>query len=304
MNVVISFQKIGSGSYEMASLKIAKFVASMTSAQIVDDMNSAVGVLSSGKQIKTLFVVSGMWQFCKTRDLFVEVCKKAFSDGARMFFCSNEYTNPVPSPIKNVFSSGFTTLSNERINKPGWLNINWNAITFTIKQECWIGKPISPNTLLYYGAHRENRAGDFDTYLNGNIFQTVISTSKMNESKFKKHGSVCFDDCKSVEILCKKYGFTVYMTDKRNHKSVYVCPANRFYECLSFGLLQFIDRKAMLSFSRGFEGVDLSPFVVESIGDILKKKPFFESLRDLQVKTLATKNYKTELIGDFLNAVR
>lgn len=295
--VVVSFQKIGSGSYEMASLKIAKFVATETVARIVDTPETSIDELSSSDPIGRLFVVSGMWQFCKHRDFVVELCRKAERDGASIYFCCNDYKTPLPGEIRKTVDKVIQICNGDYGS--GKTMLNWNALTFYKDGSGWINKPTHDRVMVYYGAYRDGRKESFDRFLSGKRFVTAVSTSQRNFADFTKHGRLIYDEDKSIESLAGKYGFTVYMSDQINHEKMFVFPANRFYECLSYGLFQFIDRKTMLSF-RGFPTGNLEPFVVENDLQVYEKLNKIDFLRMAQKRLLFdAKDYQAHLRKQF-----
>lgn len=149
--------------------------------------------------------------------------------------------------------------------------------------------------MVYYGAYREGRKESFDRFLAGKLFLTAVSTSERNFSAFQKHGRLIYDGDKNIASLAKKYGFTVYMSDQVNHEKMFVFPANRFYECLSYGLFQFIDRKTLLSF-RHLSNSTLEPFVVENDAQAYEKLHKIDFLRLAQKRLLFdSKDYQAHL---------
>lgn len=292
-DIVISFQKIGSGSYEMPTLKIAKFLAEEFSCVIVDSLETAAAAMSLSS-IKRVFVVSGMWQFCKFRDVACELVIRAMSLGAKLYFCCNDYKTPMPGELKRVAGDSFARVCNGDYG-PGSIMVNWNALTFYRGVGDLCSAPKN-NNMIYYGAYRDGRKSSFDAFFSGRKIKTFISTSERNFPEFKSHGPVEYEPLKDICALSKKYGFTVYVSDKVNHSKMFVFPANRFYECLSYGIFQFIDEKTMLSF-KDFDKKAIQPFVVASDSDVFSKIQSMDLLRSAQKRLLYdAKDYRAHLV--------
>ena len=93
-----------------------------------------------------------------------------------------------------------------------------------------------------------------------------------------------------------QFQFTVYSHDDMPTGTA-VTPANRFYECLSAGVLMFFDHETKPSFDR--MGIDISPWIVASQEDIAEKMLNYKQLRQLQNDKLRNRNYLKELEKEF-----
>lgn len=153
---------------------------------------------------------------------------------------------PEPKSRKHLWSS--------------FLQLNLNALIF---------HPLDPApassrayNLLYYGMYREGRSKYFRKYLNKDF---IVSTSPKNVITFKGIGCKC-RFCRAFRWSRKGsvfslFRYSLYIEDEYTHKH-YNYPANRFYEALSYGLIQLFDEKCLPTFEKA--GYDIAPFIVKN----------------------------------------
>ena len=124
---------------------------------------------------------------------------------------------------------------------------------------------------IYYGAARSGRLEYFKKYLFSGMY---ISTSKKNIKKFIEliEEDVKLKFIEPINFLksspLRFFRYTIYMEDKASHNN-YCNPANRFYECLSFKVVQFFDEKCLNTFNH--YGIDIDDFVVSNRKELINK---------------------------------
>ena len=172
-----------------------------------------------------------------------EIVKYIRSSGRKLHILANY---PEPKSKKKLWSS--------------FQQLNLNALIF---QDL---VPASASSraynIVYYGMYREGRIKYFRRYLNKNF---IISTSPKNIITFKALG------CKSR--FCRPFlwsskgsvfslfRYSLYIEDEYTHKH-YNYPANRFYEALSYGIIQLFDESCLPTFETA--GYDIAPFIVRN----------------------------------------
>lgn len=139
------------------------------------------------------------------------------------------------------------------------------------------------NKPLYYGTFRERRKKYFDIYFKKNF---LISSAPKSLKKFMQFypKNIFLNRLKFFpfpQLIFFKY--SLYIEDIFTH-SHYNFPANRFYECLSYGVVQFFDVNCLNTFKT--YNLDISDFIVENYDDLMKriKKANYKRLWEKQKK--------------------
>lgn len=119
---------------------------------------------------------------------------------------------------------------------------------------------------LYYGTFRLGRLNYLRKYIHDNDY-IFLSISKKNLRKLKKYqinAKKIIDKIKNIGYKNSTLVFfkhSLYIEDEFTHQN-YNYPANRFYECLSYDVVQFFDSSCKNTFDR--YGLDVSKFMVNS----------------------------------------
>ncbi|MBA7670512.1 hypothetical protein ES703_78658 [subsurface metagenome] len=188
---------------------------------------------------------------------------------SKLFWITNEYNIRLNSEIvKYIRSSGrklhilanYPEPKSKRKLWSSFLQLNLNVLIFrsltplSLKQRHY--------SIVYYGMYRDGRAKYFRKYLNSDF---IVSTSPKNIITFKQLG------CKSR--FCRPFlwsnkgsvfslfRYSLYIEDEYTHKH-YNYPANRFYEALSYGVIQLFDESCSFTFDKA--GYDIAPFIVRN----------------------------------------
>ncbi len=223
-----------------------------------------------------IFVVNGMECFCEYRDKILPFIEN--SKQAKLYWCSNDYMLEPSKKIKEyLLSNNCTLLStvDEEQYKNKWFTkyqyVNFNILTLNLNFNYKFIDKIA-NSIIYYGAFRKGRVFFFKKYFPF-LKNLYVSTTEKNFSKFRDINSNInlinkFDFVNAISMDLAKYMYTIYLEDEKSNL-FYCSPANRFYECISNGVLQLFDSSCVKTFST--YGIDISEFVVNDSEDILHK---------------------------------
>lgn len=261
----IAVLHVNSSGIESTSptMRIAKFVAEELAVPLVHDVATARRHKDTVFDI--LFVKYGMLKFSSHRDEALRIYSRAKYvinlENDYLFALDKRFSTP-----DEVWSTVATVAGRTRY-------VNWNILTrlpLRVWKEGPGNLPIPENKgLVYYGAHREDRVGDFKLYFKDAPYPVCISTFRGR----KKFLETCGDNIQVVGAFRDPFApanwqYTVYIADETSN-TLYCSPATRFYECLQMGLTQFIDVKAVGTFKEA--GIEVPPTAIVSSPKELKK---------------------------------
>lgn len=249
-DVVVHMTKCKPGS-TIASTRIANFLAEELEIPLVDDTPELAD------EYGTVFLVNGPSAFFEWRDELAEMIRRC----QLMVWVQNDYTVFPPTQVRRALEDAdinvvFWSTIPARIEHSFWRDyamdedrcINWNRLTWTpIQPE----EPTIPG-LFYYGAFRDGRRRFFEEYLDTTLYPVHVSASKKAFGKFEDMNALIeqVDPLPDLVKQIQQFTATVYCEDRWSHEN-YCCPANRFYECLSAGLCQFIDVNSVHTLEEG-----------------------------------------------------
>lgn len=196
---------------------------------------------------------------------------------ANLYWLYNEYTLSLNSSVSNYFKSrGFSVITNlmqgcskditESAQKIHKINTNVTAYRDDVYNRSWDKKPFD---LVYYGSYRPNR----NKYVNEYFSDAYISTTEKNERLFISSGLESneyigvlrwvntdlskYYNVKNGIITPRKnmtsldmYKFSVYIEDEAIHQDKFNNLSDRFYECLSHGVVLFFDENCRYNVSQ------------------------------------------------------
>lgn len=252
---VMNFTKVRANGL-LASDRIATYIARQTGADLLDREERVRRL-----DYDMVFIVNGVPKFCSWMQVYQAICERC----RRFAFIGNDYKLTLPGNLRFIKDREFHLLAAYE-NTHGLANyryVNWNALTFQQN------RPLIPKLyrgLSYYGAYRDGRKIYFQRYLGGYKGSVFISTSPRNRVKFAAiNKSAHFFSMRDVIGEYGAFTDTVYIEDVFTHKH-YCSPANRFYECLSAGVMIHFDVNTAGTFLKA--GIDVSPWIVSSAEDI------------------------------------
>jgi hypothetical protein len=251
--------------------KIARLVSELAKAPLV--WNEDWAPKFSAKKTDILFIVNGVFAFCKNLPAVAPAIRKA----KRVIWIQNDYAIIPPksaskgeSPFRAAFRERaeaglpemeFWTTVEESIQSKQDRYVNWNAMAYGPLKKAQKPRVASPENLIYYGYFRDYRKDSFDKYFaKGKSWVNVASPSKDFPKlypKLKIIEPIKGDDW--LMQLRKNFGVGLYIEDKRQHVE-YHSPATRFYEMLSAGLPIAFDIDCHRTFKKykKFSGYDFS----------------------------------------------
>ena len=147
------------------------------------------------------------------------------------------------------------------------LNMNVTAFRDGIQKISFDDRPIR---LIYYGSYKPER----QIYLNEYFQNAVVSASSWNVNKFKINGlnakfidNLVWGSRDSTLNRCK---YSVYVEDKALHDNKYNHLSDRFYECVSNGVILFFDKNCKKNISKS--GYHIDDYFIISSKDELNEK--------------------------------
>lgn len=206
---------------------------------------------------------------------------------SNLFWLYNEYSLALNSSIFKFFKErSYEIITNiaegkeksaesKNAKKIHILNTNITAYRDEIIPYKWEDKKYD---LIYYGSYKPGR----QDYVNEYFQDQWISTSPKNKNFFKKDGLKGFFINRLIwgrnNSTLNNFKFSVYIEDKHTHEGGYNHLSDRFYECISNGVVLFFDENTK-------RNVELSEYDIDSY--------FFVSSRnDLQMKMKEINNNK------------
>jgi hypothetical protein len=282
---------------------------------LVDTYDRAQLFLEHGGPVGTLIIVNGPMAFCDFLEPLAELVRRA----EKVIWVQQDYTIMPPSasskaesPFRKVFADRnlrpifWTTVTNNRKTTEDRY-INWNQLTYN--QQTMPELSDEP-VLLYYGAYRQKREGDFKKFFAHPLrtYPVRISTTALRGKKF-----TALDPKNEIEIIPPFTGLDampacragLYIEDSVSHKEFH-SPANRFYEMLSAGIPILFDRNTLPTLA----GAGYKPepeWVVGSVYDLnttmSKDKEWFNMAR-VQQRAKWHEDYVSQLRDKLLEIWR
>lgn len=278
MDAIISFNKVSEGSI-LAHNKITKFIADSFGGDILDSKEKMLA--SMMKPYDRVFIVNGLECFCDYRDEMRQFLE--FHKERQLYWATNDYKLAPSKPLREIMEAGKTTLLStveESLHKNKFYKkyqyVNWNSLT--LNKSLDYKKIEKVGRLIYYGAFREGREKYFDKYFAQNLYEVHISTTRQNVDKFlaidQDHIRFYppFAWKNVISELCQ-FKFSIYLEDEASHKA-YCSPANRFYECLSNGVVMLFDASCAGTFIAA--NIDISSYLVNSPQELEDKMNIIE----------------------------
>jgi len=162
--------------------------------------------------------------------------------------------------------------------------------------------------ICYYGTFRRGRIDYFKKYIDKNIYLSISSQRKIR--KFKE---LLGNDLKiipafkwNIKSKFRLFKYSLYIEDEYTHTH-YNFPADRFYEALTYKVVQFFDINCKNTFDK--YGIDISDFIVRDKKDLYKKVRETDYLKAWNIQKKWIKKVKREKreiekkIDDFLNSI-
>jgi hypothetical protein len=307
-DIVVHMTEVKPGT-TLASTRIATFLCDTiksvgAAVDLVHTPESAKLALKQG-DIDNMFVVNGPTAFCPFR----EEIRKLTLVADEVIWVQNDYSCYPPSQMKRALRKRWpelqarsrwqrppvvwTTLP-DRCLEPRDRYLNWNQLTYK-KLECAANKKRTGG-LFYYGAGRGGRMKYFETYFCTKLYPVCVSVSKRGAGAFTKlsPGIEIVPPFLSMEEL-SRWQAVVYMEDEYSHRH-FTSLANRFYECLSAGVAQFIDQNTLGTFKQA--RIDVDPkWIVRNAADVAALLPKARAIAAAQQKAW-TRPYHNELARD------
>jgi len=277
MDAIISFNKLSDNSI-LAHNKITKFLASYFGGEVLDSKEKMVA--SMLKPYDRVFIVNGLECFCDYREEMRKFV--GFHAHCKLFWATNDYKLTPSKQLRELMERNNTTLLTtveEALHKQKfykkYVYVNWNSLTMNKNFD--YTKINKRHGLIYYGAYREGRVDSFEKYFKNVPYTVLISTTRSNLEKFRALNEQIklfppFGWANAISEL-SLFKYSIYIEDKASHKA-YCSPANRFYECLSSGVVQFFDKECKHTFDRA--GIDVSEYIVDSPAEIQEKMDWVE----------------------------
>lgn len=276
--VIIHMTKVKPGT-TLASAKIATFMAKTLKLPLIDE----VPYTSMIKEYWDIaYLINGPTAFCPFRPEIAAIGRRV----QNMVWIQNDFTCAPPSQLNRVIRARKWSPPDSRnirlpviwgtipgrYTQPLDRYVNWNALSYLGKHTATGNMP----GVLYYGAFRGGRAGDFEKYLGARQYPINVSSSIKARGKFLALNKriVMLPPFKDLVQEVRDFRLAIYMEDKHSHDH-YTSPANRFYECLSAGIAQVFDEKAVSTFT-GMEAVQvgqvygIEKYVVTGPADVAK----------------------------------
>lgn len=278
----------------VASNRIAYWLAQQLGAELIDSEESC-----GKRKFDWVVLVNGPFGFCDFRERVMELCE----ENENFVWVGNDIAINMPSQLKKIL--GPTKNVHHWVNHDNFKQqvnyryINWNQLTYVPGIQ-W--RHPKHNGVAYYGAWRDDRTDDFKKYLGRGVpYQVYISSSAKGLPEFKRLNPRL--RAFKVANLIRDFAVfesTVYIEDEKSHH-IYSSPANRFYECLSAGVVQFIDHRAVGTFARA--DIDISPYVVDGATDLQAKRMLINQMRAKQRKLYEKSKFDQALASDLKSAV-
>lgn len=216
---------------------------------------------------------------------------------ANLYWLYNEYTLALNSSIMRYFKRrGYSVITNlmegcakditQTAKKINTINTNITAYRDDVYKRPWDKKPFD---LIYYGSYRPNR----NKYVNEYFQDAYISTTEKNEKLFRASGlkdntyigvirwvnknlakhyiiknNIIFPKKNTTSL--DMYKFSVYIEDEAIHQNKFNNLSDRFYECISHGVILFFDENCRYNISQSKYNIP-DYFFVSNKSDLSKK---------------------------------
>lgn len=294
MDAVISFNKVSEGSI-LAHNKITRFISDCFGGDILDSKEKYLANMM--KPYDRVFIVNGLECFCDYRNEMRQFLE--FHKNSKLYWATNDYKLTPSKPIREIMEAGDTTLLStveESLHKQKFYRkyqyINWNSLTLNLSFDY---KSVSkPGGLIYYGAFRKGREKYFEKYFAQDLYEVHISTTKTNVDDFLAIDQdqirfyPPFKWTNVISELCS-FKFSIYLEDEASHKA-YCSPANRFYECLSNGVVMLFDKSCKGTFDKA--GIDISSYIVDSPQELAAK------MKEIELDFIKHADIQRSWVGD------
>jgi hypothetical protein len=189
-------------------------------------------------------------------------------------------------------------------NQPGWSErvdyVNWNALsTFFHSTPDLV--PIQRRGYIYYGALRSGRLPYFTRYFTNPKSKPWFywsTASKVNPEDYP--GANIMPKVSIPEDLTN-FLAALYIEDETSH-DIYCSPANRFYECLMARVAIYFDKACAGTFKEA--GIDVSPYLVNSVEDLFKRYKHTLNDAKVQAKAWPIAKFQKEFLEQYKRAAK
>lgn len=203
----------------------------------------------------------------KAKDQFLDhQCK----NGSKLWYLRNEYDLSIMTFLRKLSDKyGIHCLVNHERPKTkipnvmSWHLVNLNCLTYVERMQ---HKNTNPEP-VYWGTYRRGRVKYFREYLPHCVWSTG-KKSFLKKGDLEAKRIVRPVNIRDLDCVLGDYRFTVYLEDTDTHTN-YNFPANRFYESLSMGIVQFFDQNTVNTWNR--YGIDVSKFIVTGGADFKRR---------------------------------
>lgn len=276
-NIVL---KISTGHKNSAFMKFTNYLIKKYNLILLEDVRQLN--YFDNKEINSIFIpygFKGLGNITETAK-FIEKHKEA-----KIIRFFNEYNlseqgellkifkkRPIDLYIVN-FDYNFRKFDFIRKISKKIISLNCNCLTYYDFDRDFT--QIKKYDVIYYGTFRKGREKYFNLYFDTPIL--YFSTAKKNIRRFRKLINN-FENfkCKKIDKIhigdinsqLRFFRYSLYIEDEFTHQC-YNYPANRFYESLSYQVVQFFDKNCINTFNR--YGLDISEFLVENAQDLENK---------------------------------
>lgn len=230
----------------IASVKIAQFIAKTLKLPIISTKEECDAANNRGRA-ENVIVVNGPPAFCQFREEVASLVCCA----RRWIWVQNDYTIYPPSQINKLARTFkmvgpgesyrnytlWTATKTRELIRPGSMHINWNLITM-YPPHPWGRRKFN---FIYYGAFREGRQERFKKYLPDFCHVSAPGRAQDHFRNLKNKKLFVFPASADIIDTMLDYRATINIHDRRTDKHDEY-PPNRFYEALSAGVAQFMNR--------------------------------------------------------------
>lgn len=322
---ITSFNKIGPKSI-LATGRLFHFLADLLVADEYHDPSTIVDWINNPDRelYDVLVCMNGIPVYCKARDEMYQMWLEHANAGKKIYWIGQDYSpkmRPQQGQINAFLKSPCFKLVAAFVPE-AWMSyapredqykwIDWQQLSYRDDLPV-VEEPVIPNSLVYYGAAREQRTNLFRKYFAvpskvDRYFSAASSLAKaaienrIGEEDHEGNKStphinwISTFSSETVAESVSKYAATLHIEDEISNGWFCGLP-NRMYEALSSGTLLLIDKGAVHSYLKsGFTQEEIEPFIVDGMGDVELALEFRNELLELQRETLIKCNYRQRLI--------
>lgn len=322
---ITSFNKIGPKSI-LATGRLFHFLGDLLGADKFHDPKDFVDWDKDPNHelYDAVICINGIPTYCKARDEMYQMWDEHAKAGKKIYWIGQDYSpkmRPQTGQINAFLKSPCFKLVAAFVPE-AWMSytpkpsqykwIDWQQLSFRSDLP-EVTDPQVPNSLVYYGAAREQRTGKFRKYfaVPSTVTRYFSAASSLARGAIENRIGEKDDNgntyCPHIEWIptfqshnvpecVSKYAATLHIEDEISNGWFCGLP-NRMYEALSSGTLLLIDKDATHSYLKsGFTKEDIEPFIVDGMGDVELAMEFRNELLQLQRETFLKCDYYKRLV--------